>query len=82
MGIQTNTTLLTFTKKQSTYNQYCEISLKMDTLTPTTLDSKLNLSLFLCALFCALRQVTIVEKLQYEILPTSMGTLYSFHTER
>lgn len=61
------------------YNDYhdCEIS-----QTPTTLGSKWNLPLFLCASFWALRQETIVEKLQHEILPTSMGTLYSSHTER
>lgn len=52
------------------------------TQTATTLGSKLNVPLFLCASFCALRQETIVEKLQHEILPTSMGTLYSSHTER
>lgn len=44
--------------------------------------SRLNLPLFSCASFCALRQETIVEKLQHEILPTSMGTLYSSHTDR
>lgn len=52
----------------------CEISLKMDT--PN------DMSLYLHASFCAPRQENIVEKLQYEILQTSVGTFCSSHTER